>query len=575
MNNKLMIGRLFKYIGKRKFQLIFSLFCAVITSVFSLYIPVLAGKGIDCVAFSSVDWLTLKSILIKILIFTLLSVLSQLTMNCINNNLSYETVGEIRNSALSKSLRLPLFFIDRISGGDIVSRIINDGDILADGLILGLAQLFTGIVTIIGTLIYMLLINPKAAAVVIVLTPMSMVISGFISKKSFVLFKKRSEAEGKLTSLTDESVNGFDIIKSNSGEDSFNKKFSLLNSEYADNSLKALFVSSLTNPSTRFVNSMIYAVVGIIGAFSAISGQLSVGLLTVFLSYAGQYAKPFNEISGVIAELQSSFAGAERIFEIIDEKEEIYYGKEMNSSVSGNVQVNSVDFSYSKDKKILTDINLSAKAGENIAIVGSTGCGKTTLVNLLMRFYKPDTGEILIDGDNIQDFSLSSLRHSFGMVLQDTWVKTASVRENLCLYNNKISFEEMIEKAKTCHAHSFISKLPNGYDTVISDDYGLSQGQKQLINITRVMISDPKILILDEATSSVDTRTEAKIQDAFSSLMEGKTSFIVAHRLSTIVNCDKIVVMKNGQIIEQGKHNELYASGGEYTKMINYAMNKA
>ena len=493
-------------------------------------------------------------------------------MNVINNKVTYNVVRDIRNEAIRKIEILPLKYIDGHSYGEVVSRVIADVDQFADGLLMGFTQLFTGIITILGTLGFMLYFNGWITLVVVCITPLSLLVANFIAKKTFSMFKLQSETRGEQTALIDEMIGNAKVVKAFGHEEDALKEFDEINGRLQKCSLRAIFFSSITNPATRFVNSVVYAAVALTGALVAISGGMTVGTLSCFLSYASQYTKPFNEISGVVTELQNALACAARVFELIEEEPQV---PEVNNAVvlnntEGIVDCENVNFSYVPDKKLIENFNLHVKQGQNIAIVGPTGCGKTTIINLLMRFYDVNSGKIKVDGNDIQEVTRKSLRKSYGMVLQDTWLKQGTIRENIVMGKPDATDEEVIAAAKAAHSHSFIKRLPNGYDTVIGEDGGmLSQGQKQLLCITRVMLSLPPMLILDEATSSIDTRTELKIQSAFAKLMEGRTSFIVAHRLSTIQNADIILVMKDGNIIEQGNHEELLKLNGFYAKMYN------
>lgn len=551
--------------------IILSLALATVTVLAQLMAPRLTGQAIDLIVDKGlVDFKGIKILAAKFLIITFIVIISQWLMTLLNNKIAYKVVRDIRLKALDHLESLPLKYIDTRSYGDTVSRVIADVDQFSDGLLMGFSQLFTGIVTIISTVIFMLMIDIKITALVIVLTPLSFLIASFISKRTYKMFLKQSEKRGSLTGLVDEMVGNERIVQAFSYEKKAEERFYEINKELTDASLKATFFSSLVNPSTRFVNNSIYAIIGVVGAVSVIRGHFSIGSLTVFLNYATQYTKPFNEISGVVTELQNAVACAGRVFQLIDEEIEtpdasdsIVLGGE--SAVEGRVELSSVDFSYVEDKELIKDLNLNVAPGKRVAIVGPTGCGKSTIINLLMRFYDVDKGSISVDGNDIRHITRRSLRDNYGMVLQETWLKTGTVRENICYKNPDASDEEMINAAKLTHAHSFIKRLPNGYDTVLSEDGGsLSQGQKQLLCITRVMLSLPPMLILDEATSSIDTRTELHIQNAFAKMMKGRTSFIVAHRLSTIKEADIILVMKDGKIIEQGNHNELLSKKGFY-----------
>ncbi len=559
---------------KRYWYLIaFSIIFATITVILTLYIPILTGDIIDLVLEPGKVYFT---DIIKLLIIMGISVfitsISQWIMNVCNNKITYNIVRDIRDKAFKKIEILPLKYIDSHSYGEIVSKVITDVDQFADGLLMGFTQLFTGIITIVGTLFFMLRLDVKIALVVVCITPISLYVASFIAKKTYHMFKLQSQTRGEQTALIDEMIGNQKVVQAFGHEKEALNKFDKINERLADCSLKAIFYSSITNPSTRFVNSLVYTGVGIFGALSAINGGISVGQLFTFLSYANQYTKPFNEISGVITEFQNAYACALRIFEFIEEEPQIPDSETARLLVEadGTVEIENVSFSYVPDKKLLENINLSVKQGQRVAIVGPTGCGKTTIINLLMRFYDVDNGCILVDGTDIRNITRKSLRSNYGMVLQDTWLKTGTIRENIIMGKPEATDEEIITAAKLSHSHSFIKRLPNGYDTVINEDGGgLSQGQKQLLCITRVMLCLPPMLILDEATSSIDTRTEIKIQQAFSRLMEGRTSFIIAHRLSTIQDADVILVMKNGSIIEQGKHDELLKLNGFYANLYH------
>lgn len=561
------------YVGRYKAHLLFSVLLAAASVAVSLYIPVLAGRAIDTVVGKGeVDFAALMPYLYRIGALAAAAAAAQWIMNTLNNRITFRVVRDIRNAAVKKIQILPLSYIDSKPAGEIVSRIISDADQFADGLLMGFTQLFTGVVTILGTLGFMVSINYKIALVVVILTPLSLFVARFIAKKTYSMFKLQSQTRGEQTAFVEETVGGRKVVSAFSREQKSLEQFDEINDRYEKCSLKAIFFSSITNPSTRFINSIVYAGVGLTGALAAVGGSITVGGLSCFLSYANQYTKPFNEISGVIAELQNALACAERLFELVEQPPQIPDAENAAelSDVSGNVALENVDFSYSKDRELIKNLSLSVKSGNRVAIVGPTGCGKTTLVNLLMRFYDADAGEIKVDGINIEAVTRRSLRRSYGMVLQDTWLKEGTVRENIAMGRPEASDEEIIAAAKASHAHSFIKRLPQGYDTVISDEAsGLSQGQKQLLCISRVMLCLPPMLILDEATSSIDTRTEIKIQQAFSKMMTGRTSFIVAHRLSTIKNADIILVMKDGKIIEQGSHTELMAHGGFYSELYN------
>lgn len=560
------LKRLFSIIGKYKPMLILTIVLALVFVVVSLYIPILVGDAVDVIIDKgNVNFDLLIPILVKIVIVVLLGGISQWVMSIINNYITYNTVRDIRKIAFSKLNKLPVKYIDSNPHGTIVSRIITDVDTFADGLLMGFTQVFTGIATIIGTLIFMLLMSPVTTVAVIVLTPLSLFAAKFISGKTYDLFKKQSEIRADQTSITEEMITNEKTVKAFNYENKAIEDFVKINNNLSKVSLKAIFFSSLTNPVTRFVNSMVYMAVALIGSLSVLNGVLSVGMLVSFLSYANQYTKPFNEISGVITELQNAIACLNRVFDLIYEDEYASDGDERFENNNGTVEFKNVYFSYSPDKPLIEDFSLKVNPGETIAIVGPTGCGKTTLINILMRFYDVNKGEILINGKNIKDISRHELRSTFGMVLQETWLKSATILENLKMGVPNATEEEVIEAAKLTRAHSFIKRLPNGYNTVIGESGGsLSEGQKQLLCITRVMVMNPQMLILDEATSSIDTRTELKISKAFDLLMKNKTSFVVAHRLSTIKDADRILVMKDGNVIEIGNHNELMSQKGFY-----------
>lgn len=538
-----------------------------------MYVPILTGRAVDfIIGKGNVDFDSLIKIAVEIVVIVAITAVLQWLMSICNNKITYGVVRDIRNEAFEKIERMPLSYIDTHEHGDIVSRIIADVDTFADGLLMGFTQAFTGIITIFGTLIFMVTINFKITILVVLVTPLSLVIANFIAKRTYKLFRKQSEIKGKQTGIINEMIGNQKVVKAYSKEADVLERFDEINDELQKVSLKAIFYSSTTNPATRFVNAMVYAIVGIVGAIFAINGHISVGGLSSFLSYANQYTKPFNEISSVITELQNALACAARIFDLIYEKSEEpdKEGAIESLSIDGTVSLKNVNFSYVPDKKLIENFSLDVKKGQKIAIVGPTGCGKTTLINLLMRFYDVNSGSISISGENIMDMTRDTLRNSYGMVLQETWLKAGTIKENLMMGNESATMDEVIEAAKASHAHSFIRRLENGYDTYIGEDGGsLSQGQKQLLCIARVMLTKPPMLILDEATSSIDTRTEIKIQEAFNILMKGRTSFIVAHRLSTIREADVILVMKDGNIIEQGNHDELMEKGGFYANLYN------
>lgn len=573
MKKKSTIHKILNYIKKYRWLMLLSILLAALTVVLTLYVPILVGKAIDCiVAPGMVNFSILGYLLIQIAIVAALTALFQWIMNMINNRVTYHVVRDIRADAFRKIQILPLKFLDAHQSGEIISRVIADVDQFADGLLMGFTQLFSGIVTILVTLVFMLFINVKITLVVVLLTPISLFVANFVAKHTYQMFRSQSEIRAEQTAFIDEMVGNQKVVQAFSREDETLKLFDEINERLEKSSLKAIFYSSLTNPSTRFVNSLVYAGVGLFGALAALNGNLSVGGLTSFLSYANQYTKPFNEISGVVTELQNALACAARIFELIEETPQIPEPENpcVLQNVKGRLSLRDVSFSYAPERKLIEHFNLTVQPGQRIAIVGPTGCGKTTLINLLMRFYDVIGGSIVLEGDDIRNVTRKSLRQSYGMVLQETWLKSGTIRDNIKMGAPEASDEAMVEAAKASHAHSFIKRLPKGYDTEISDDGGsLSQGQKQLLCIARVMLNKPPMLILDEATSSIDTRTELKIQDAFARLMQGRTSFIVAHRLSTIQNADKILVMKDGNIVEQGSHTELIEKNGFYAKLYN------
>ncbi len=559
--NKNIIKTVLFHIGKYKFYLLFSIIMAAVSVVLTLYIPILTGKAVDCIVCAgNVNFAELFEILKTMAVIILITAIVQWLMNTSNNKIAYQVVRDVRQEAFEKLEILPLRYIDNHSHGDIVSRIIADVDQFSDGLLLGFTQLFTGVVTIVGTLLFMLSINISTTIVVVILTPLSFFIAGFIAKRTFNMSKLQSETRGEQTALINEIIDNQKVVKAFGRENKVIEQFGEINGRLQSASVKAIFFSSLTNPCTRFVNALVYAGVGIMGAFFAITGRISVGQLTSFLSYANQYTKPFNEISGVITELQTALACAGRVFEFIEEEPQIPDSPDAITltDTQGMVTMENVNFSYNPEQKLIQNFNLDVKKGQRIAIVGPTGCGKTTVINLLMRFYDVNSGSIKIDGTDIRNVTRKSLRGSFGMVLQETWLHAGTIRENIVMGKPDATDDEVIAAARAAHAHSFIKRLPMGYDTVITEDGGsLSQGQKQLLCITRVMLCLPPMLILDEATSSIDTRTEIKISQAFNTMMKGRTSFIVAHRLSTIREADIILVMKDGNIIEQGSHDEL------------------
>ncbi len=573
------LSRVLKYIGKYKFLLPVSIMFALVFTALSLYIPILIGDAIDLIVSpGNVNILGILNILGLAALFVGISALSQWCMTAINNRITFHITRDIRNDAFAKLQTLPLSYIDTTSHGDIVNRVINDTDRFSEGLLLGFTQVFTGILTIVGTLFFMLVINWQIALVVVCLTPLSIFIAKFIGKRTFTMFKARSEAEAEATSIVNEMIGNQKLLRAFGYEDRATETFSNAAKKLESSTLSAIFISSLTNPTTRFVNNVVYAAVAAFGAIMAIDANMAgftaftIGEFSVLLSYTNQYTKPFNEISGIFAEFQNALASAERVLKLIDEESEPCDSKNAHelNDIQGLVELCDVDFSYTENKSLIENLSLTANPGERIAIVGPTGCGKTTVINLLMRFYDINSGRIEVDGHNIQDITRKSLRASYGMVLQDTWLSSGTIRENIAFGKPDATDEEIIAAAKASHAHSFIKRLKNGYDTLLGEGgEGLSQGQKQLISIARVMLTRPQMLILDEATSSIDTRTELKIQDAFSELMEGRTSFIVAHRLSTIREADKILVMRDGKIIETGKHDELLEKGGFYSNLYN------
>lgn len=573
MNKTSTLKKVLKRIEKYRLLVALSLLLAIGTVILTLYLPILTGEAVDgIIAKGRVNYTGIFRIAKLMVAVILGTAIFQWLMNIINNHITYHVVQDIRKEAFAKLEKLPLKYVDGRSYGDIVSRMISDVDQFAEGLLMGFTQLFSGLLTIVGTLFFMFDINIKIALVVVLLTPLSLVVAAFIAKRTYHMFQKQSETRGEQTSLIEEMVGNLKVVKAFGREDENQEIFDEINGRMQKYSLNAIFYSSLVNPSTRFINSMIYAGVGIAGAVSALSGGITVGQLTCFLSYANQYTKPFNEISGVITELQNALACADRVFELIEEEAEVPDEEDavVLENAAGDICLENVYFSYTADKKLIQNFNLIVKPGQRIAIVGPTGCGKTTLINLLMRFYDVNEGKILVDHHKVRKLTRGSLRTNFGMVLQDTWIRKGTVKENIVIGKPDATMEEVIAAAKESRAHDFIKRLPQGYDTVLQEDGGnLSQGQKQLLCITRVMLCLPPMLILDEATSSIDTRTELKIQQAFARMMEGRTSFIVAHRLSTIKEADVILVMKNGNVIEQGNHEELLAKGGFYAELYN------
>ena len=575
MNDKQMttLKKLLSYIKKYTPLIILSLIFAAVSSILTLYVPILTGRAVDCiVSAGNVNFAGIFGVIRQIIIVILLTAAAQWLMNICNNRITYQVVRDMRMDAFSKIEILPLKYLDAHSYGELVSRVIADADQVAEGLLMGFTQLFTGIITIVGTLIFMVTINYKIALVVICITPISLFVAAFIAKRTFSMFRMQSETRGEQTALIEEMISNQKVVQAFRQEDNVLSQFDKINERLGEYSLKATFFSSITNPSTRFINSLVYTGVGIFGAVSAVMGRITVGQLASFLSYANQYTKPFNEISGVVTELQNALACAGRILDLIEETPQVEEDADAVTlnHAKGNVTLEHVDFSYVKDQHLIKDFNLVVKPGERVAIVGPTGCGKTTLINLLMRFYDVEDGSIKVDGEDIRHLTRKSLRTSYGMVLQETWLREGTILENIKMGVKDATREQVIEAAKASHAHSFIKRLPQGYDTVITEDGGgLSQGQKQLLCITRVMLSLPPMLILDEATSSIDTRTEIRIQNAFAKMMQGRTSFIVAHRLSTIKEADIILVMKDGHIIEQGNHETLLAKNGFYATLYS------
>ncbi|WP_318709353.1 ABC transporter ATP-binding protein [Candidatus Acetatifactor stercoripullorum] len=573
MSQKETMKRVLRYIKKYRLVVALSLLLAAVTVALTLYIPILTGDAVDLiVGKGQVDMPGVFQIMMKIAVVMVITAAAQWVMNTCNNYITYHVIRDIRSDAFQKLEILPLKYMDTHAYGDVVSRVIADVDTFADGLLMGFTQLFTGVLTIFGTLGFMLVTNVPITLVVVCITPVSFLVARFIARKTYSMFKEQSETRGEQTSLVEEIVGNQKVVKCFSREKQVREQFGEINGRLEKCSLKAIFFSSITNPATRFVNSLVYAGVGIFGALIAISGGISVGQLSCFLSYANQYTKPFNEISGVVTELQNAFVCAGRILDLIEEEPQVPDAPDAKvlSDASGNVELAHVYFQYVPDKKLIQDFNLCVKPGQRIAIVGPTGCGKTTLINLLMRFYDVNEGSIRVDGTDIRQITRGSLRTSYGMVLQETWLRSGTIADNISMGKPEASREEIVAAAKAAHAHSFIKRLPEGYDTVITEDGGsLSQGQKQLLCIARVMLCLPPMLILDEATSSIDTRTEIKIQNAFAKMMEGRTSFIVAHRLSTIQEADVILVMRDGNIIEQGDHESLLGQGGFYANLYN------
>ncbi|UMZ01338.1 ABC transporter ATP-binding protein/permease [Roseburia rectibacter] len=567
------IKKVLDYIRRYWIYLGLSIVLAAVTVALTLYIPILTGRAVDLIVTKGqVDFSGILVILERMAVVILLTAVAQWIMNACNNKITYNVIRDIRKEAFERIEHLPLKYIDSHSYGEVVSRVIADVDQFADGLLMGFTQFFTGIVTILGTLIFMLTISVNITIAVVVITPLSLFVASFIAKKTFSMFKLQSETRGEQTAFIEEMVGNQKVVQAFSHEDEALEQFDEINGRLQKYSLRAIFFSSITNPATRFINSLVYATVGVVGAFLAIKGSITVGQLSSLLSYANQYTKPFNEISGVITELQNALACAARVFELIEEPVEVPDAKDAKvlEKADGSVELSHVYFSYTLEQKLIEDFNLSVQPGQRVAIVGPTGCGKTTLINLLMRFYDVNSGKICVSGIPVDEMTRKSLRSNYGMVLQETWLRSGTIRENITMGKPDATEEEIIAAAKASHAHSFIKRLPKGYDTVISEDGGsLSQGQKQLLCITRVMLCLPPMLILDEATSSIDTRTEIKIQEAFARMMKGRTSFIVAHRLSTIREADIILVMRDGNIIEQGKHEELLEKNGFYAKLYN------
>ena len=570
---KATLKKVMQCISRYRFLVVLSILLAAISVALTLYVPILVGDAIDfIVAAGQVSFDQIMTTLTRVVIVVAITALAQWLMNVINNKITYQVIRDMRDQAFRKIQVLPLKYIDSHPYGEVVSRVIADVDQFADGLLMGFSQLFTGVITILGTLIFMLTVNVGITFVVVLLTPLSLFVANFIARRTFSMFKKQSEARAEQTALVDEMVGNEKVVQAFTHEAAAQETFDEINERLRASSLKAIFYSSITNPSTRFINSVVYAGVGLTGALAAVSGAMTVGGLSAFLSYANQYTKPFNEISGVITELQNALVCAARLFELIEEPSQIPDAENARvlTAPEGRITAENVAFSYVADRPLIQRLNLDVQPGQRVAIVGPTGCGKTTLINLLMRFYDVDKGSISVEGTDIRSITRASLRRNYGMVLQDTWLKEGTVRENIVMGKPDATDEEIIAAAKASHAHGFITRLPDGYDTVLSGDGGsLSQGQKQLLCITRVMLCLPPMLILDEATSSIDTRTELHIQEAFARLMQGRTSFIVAHRLSTIKNADIILVMKDGDIIEQGNHEQLLAAGGFYANLYN------
>lgn len=573
MKNKSTIKRILDYIGRYKWGVLLSLCLAAVTVVTTLYAPILIGDGVDLILEAGkVDFQGLRQVLGKMAAVITVTAVSQWLMNHINNKITYHVAEDIRTKAFGHLENLPLKYIDSHPSGDIISRIIADIDQFSEGLLMGFTQLFTGVLTILGTLGFMFYVNAWIALVVVCVTPVSLLVAGYIARKTYVMFKHQSETRGELTGLIDEMLGSQKVVQAFGYEEDAQERFETINERLRGYSLRATFFSSITNPATRFVNGLVYASVGVAGAYAAVNGLLSVGKLSSFLSYANQYTKPFNEISGVVTELQNALASAARVFALIDEEPLVPEDADAVDlkEAKGNVELRKVYFSYNPDVPLIENFNLKVESGQRIAIVGPTGCGKSTIINLLMRFYDVDSGCVEVDGYDIRHMTRRSLRAGYGMVLQETWLKSGTIRENIAYGKPDAGEEEIVRAAKEAHAHSFIKRMPDGYDTVITEDGGnLSQGQKQLLCIARVLLSLPPMLILDEATSSIDTRTEIRIQKAFARMMEGRTSFIVAHRLSTIREADVILVMKDGCIVEQGDHETLLKKGGFYARLYN------